>query len=57
MGAARGTTVRGSHPLFCTILAILFLGERPSFWVILADRMADARKLACFSHNEHKRDG
>jgi drug/metabolite transporter (DMT)-like permease len=34
MGAARGTTVRLAS-LFSTILAILFLGERPSFWVIL----------------------
>ena len=35
MGAARGTTLRGSHPLFSTTLAIFFLGERPSHWVIL----------------------
>jgi len=35
LGAARGTTVRGSHPLFSTTLAILFLGESPTFWVIL----------------------
>ena len=35
MGAARGTTVRGSHPLFSTTFAIVFLGESPSFWVIL----------------------
>lgn len=35
MGAARGTTVRGSHPLFSTTFAILFLGESPSHWVIL----------------------
>ncbi len=35
MGAARGTTVRGSHPLFSTTLAILFLGENPSLPVIL----------------------
>jgi drug/metabolite transporter, DME family len=35
MGAARGTTVRGSHPLFSTTLAIFFLGERPSHWVVL----------------------
>lgn len=35
MGAARGTTVRGSHPLFSTTLAIIFLGESPSHWVIL----------------------
>lgn len=35
LGAARGTTVRGSHPLFSTTLAILFLGENPSLPVIL----------------------
>jgi len=35
MGAARGTTVRGSHPLFSTTIAIFFLGEQPSHWVIL----------------------
>ena len=27
VGAAAGTTLRGSHPLFSTSLAILFLGE------------------------------
>jgi drug/metabolite transporter (DMT)-like permease len=35
MGAARGTTVRGAHPLFSTSLAILFLGENPSVMVLL----------------------
>ncbi len=35
MGASRGTTVRGSHPLFSTTVAILFLGERASLSVIL----------------------
>jgi drug/metabolite transporter, DME family len=35
MGASRGTTVRGSHPLFSTTIAILFLGERASFAVLL----------------------
>jgi drug/metabolite transporter, DME family len=35
MGAARGTAVRGSHPLFSTTIAILFLGENPSLPVIL----------------------
>jgi len=36
MGASRGTTVRGSHPLFSTAIAILFLGERADFWVLAA---------------------
>jgi drug/metabolite transporter (DMT)-like permease len=35
MGASRGTTVRGSHPLFSTSIAILFLGEHAGFWVIV----------------------
>jgi drug/metabolite transporter, DME family len=35
MGASRGTTVRGSHPLFSTTIAILFLGERVDLWVLL----------------------
>ena len=35
MGAARGTTVRSSHPLFSTTIAIFFLGESPGHWVIL----------------------
>ncbi len=35
MGASRGTTVRGSHPLFSTTIAIVFLGERASLSVIL----------------------
>jgi len=35
MGASRGTTVRGSHPLFSTTIAILFLGERANLSVIL----------------------
>ncbi len=35
MGASRGTTVRGSHPLFSTTIAILFLGERASLAVML----------------------
>jgi drug/metabolite transporter (DMT)-like permease len=35
MGAARGTTVRGSHPLFSTTIAILILGESPSLWIIV----------------------
>jgi drug/metabolite transporter (DMT)-like permease len=34
MGASRGTTVRGSHPLFSTSLAILFLGESANAWVL-----------------------
>jgi drug/metabolite transporter (DMT)-like permease len=34
VGASRGTTLRGSHPLFSTSIAILFLGERATFWVI-----------------------
>jgi drug/metabolite transporter, DME family len=35
MGASRGSTVRGSHPLFSTSLAILFLGEQVTIWIIL----------------------
>ena len=34
VGAAAGTTLRGSHPLFSTSLAILFLGEPISLAVI-----------------------
>jgi drug/metabolite transporter, DME family len=34
MGASRGTTVRGSHPLFSTALAIIFLGEEATLPVI-----------------------
>ena len=34
MGASRGTTVRGSHPLFSTTIAILFLGERATFAIL-----------------------
>ncbi|MDH3443139.1 MAG: DMT family transporter [Deltaproteobacteria bacterium] len=33
MGASRGTTVRSSHPLFSTSIAILFLGERLNVWI------------------------
>jgi drug/metabolite transporter (DMT)-like permease len=35
LGASRGTTIRGSHPFFSTMIAILFLGEKASVWVIL----------------------
>lgn len=35
MGASRGSTVRGSHPLFSTTIAILFLGERANFPILL----------------------
>jgi drug/metabolite transporter (DMT)-like permease len=34
MGASRGTTVRGCHPLFSTSIAILFLGERADVWIL-----------------------
>jgi drug/metabolite transporter (DMT)-like permease len=34
MGASRGTTVRGSHPLFSTSLAIFFLGESANVWIV-----------------------
>jgi len=34
IGAARGTTLRGTHPLFSTTIAILVLGERASLAVI-----------------------
>jgi drug/metabolite transporter (DMT)-like permease len=34
MGAARGTTVRGCHPLFSTSIAILFLGEKANIWIL-----------------------
>jgi DME family drug/metabolite transporter len=34
MGASRGTTVRGSHPLFSVTLAILLLGESANFWIL-----------------------
>ncbi len=33
MGASRGTTVRSSHPLFSTSIAILFLGEQVNLWI------------------------
>ena len=35
VGASRGTTLRSAHPLFCTGLAILFLGEQVSFPVVV----------------------
>jgi drug/metabolite transporter (DMT)-like permease len=35
VGASRGTTLRSTHPLFSTGLAILFLGEQVSFPVIV----------------------
>jgi drug/metabolite transporter (DMT)-like permease len=35
IGASRGSTLRGSHPLFSTTLAILFLGEQMNAWIIL----------------------
>ncbi len=35
MGASRGTTVRGSHPLFSVTIAILFLGESANLWILL----------------------
>jgi drug/metabolite transporter (DMT)-like permease len=34
MGASRGTTVRGSHPLFSVSIAILFLGESANLWIL-----------------------
>jgi drug/metabolite transporter (DMT)-like permease len=34
MGASRGTTVRGSHPLFSVTIAILFLGESANLWIL-----------------------
>jgi drug/metabolite transporter (DMT)-like permease len=34
VGASRGTTLRGAHPLFSTCLAIIFLGEQASLPVI-----------------------
>lgn len=35
LGASRGTTLRSSHPLFSTTIAILFLGESADWWVLL----------------------
>jgi drug/metabolite transporter (DMT)-like permease len=35
VGAAAGTTLRGSHPLFSTCLAIVFLGEPLSLQIVL----------------------
>jgi drug/metabolite transporter (DMT)-like permease len=35
VGASRGTTLRGSHPLFSTTLAIIFLGEQVSLSIIV----------------------
>jgi drug/metabolite transporter (DMT)-like permease len=35
VGASRGTTLRSSHPLFSTTLAIVFLGEQLSFPIIV----------------------
>ena len=34
VGASRGTTLRSSHPLFSTTLAIVFLGEQASLAII-----------------------
>ncbi|HEX9786891.1 MAG TPA: DMT family transporter [Candidatus Binatia bacterium] len=34
MGASRGTTVRGSHPLVSVTIAIFFLGETANFWIL-----------------------
>jgi drug/metabolite transporter, DME family len=34
MGASRGTTVRGSHPLVSVTIAILFLGETANLWIV-----------------------
>lgn len=34
MGASRGTSVRGSHPLFSVTIAILFLGETANLWIV-----------------------
>ena len=34
IGASRGTTLRGAHPLFSTSLAIIFLGEQATLPVI-----------------------
>jgi DME family drug/metabolite transporter len=34
VGVSRGTTLRGSHPLFSTTLAIVFLGEQVSLPII-----------------------
>lgn len=34
MGASRGTTIRGCHPLFSTSIAILFLGENADIWIL-----------------------
>ena len=34
MGASRGTTVRGSHPLFSVTIAIFFLGESANLWIL-----------------------
>ena len=39
MGASRGTTVRGSHPLFSVTTAILFLGESAHLWILLGTVM------------------
>jgi drug/metabolite transporter (DMT)-like permease len=39
MGASRGTTVRGSHPLFSVTIAILFLGESANLWILLGTVM------------------
>jgi len=35
MGASRGTTIRGSNPLFSTLIAIFVLGERADLAVIV----------------------
>ena len=34
MGAARGATIRGSHPLFSTLIAIVVLGERADLPIV-----------------------
>jgi drug/metabolite transporter (DMT)-like permease len=35
IGASRGTTIRGSHPLFSTMIAIVVLGERADLPILI----------------------
>lgn len=55
IGASRGTTLRGAHPLFSTLLAIVFLGEQATL-PILAGTVLIVAGIALISwQNEMQR--
>jgi drug/metabolite transporter (DMT)-like permease len=35
MGLGRSVTISSSTPLWSTLIAVIFLGERPTFWVVI----------------------